>query len=59
MIYFLLVLGLACLAFELTQPGFGFAGFAGVGMLAWPPTGSGSRLPGGPAWCCCSAAWAS
>ena len=33
MIYFLLVLGLACLAFELTQPGFGFAGFAGVGML--------------------------
>jgi len=33
-IYFLLVLGLACLAFELTQPGFGFAGFAGVGMLA-------------------------
>ena len=34
MIYFLLVIGLACLAFELTQPGFGFAGFAGVGMLA-------------------------
>jgi len=33
MIYFLLVLGLACFAFELTQPGFGFAGFAGVGML--------------------------
>ncbi len=33
-IYFLLVVGLACLAFELTQPGFGFAGFAGVGMLA-------------------------
>jgi membrane-bound serine protease (ClpP class) len=33
MIYFLLVLGLACLAFELTQPGFGFAGFAGVLML--------------------------
>ncbi len=33
MVYFLLVLGLACLAFELTQPGFGFAGFAGVGML--------------------------
>lgn len=32
-IYFLLVLGLGCLAFELTQPGFGFAGFAGVGML--------------------------
>jgi membrane-bound serine protease (ClpP class) len=33
MIYFLLVIGLAALAFELTQPGFGFAGFAGVGML--------------------------
>jgi membrane-bound serine protease (ClpP class) len=34
MVYFLLVLGLAALAFEITQPGFGFAGFAGVGMLA-------------------------
>jgi membrane-bound serine protease (ClpP class) len=33
MIYFLLVLGLAALAFELTQPGFGFAGFSGIGML--------------------------
>jgi membrane-bound serine protease (ClpP class) len=33
-IYVLLVLGLAALAFEITQPGFGFAGFAGVGMLA-------------------------
>jgi membrane-bound serine protease (ClpP class) len=33
-IYVLLVLGLAAFAFELTQPGFGFAGFAGVGMLA-------------------------
>ncbi|HZP89418.1 MAG TPA: hypothetical protein VFC04_00295, partial [Actinomycetota bacterium] len=33
-IYLVLVLGLAALAFELTQPGFGFAGFAGVGMLA-------------------------
>jgi membrane-bound serine protease (ClpP class) len=32
-IYVLLVLGLAALAFELTQPGFGFAGFAGVGMV--------------------------
>jgi membrane-bound serine protease (ClpP class) len=28
------VFGLAALAFEITQPGFGFAGFAGVGMLA-------------------------
>jgi len=33
-IYVLLVFGLAALAFEITQPGFGFAGFAGVGMLA-------------------------
>ena len=33
-IYVLLVLGLAALAFEATQPGFGFAGFTGVGMLA-------------------------
>jgi membrane-bound serine protease (ClpP class) len=33
-IYVLLVLGLAALAFEATQPGFGFAGFAGLGMLA-------------------------
>ena len=32
-IYVLLVLGLAALAFEATQPGFGFAGFAGLGML--------------------------
>jgi membrane-bound serine protease (ClpP class) len=34
MVYFLLVFGLAALAFEITQPGFGFAGFAGVGLLA-------------------------
>ena len=33
-IYVLLVLGIAALAFEITQPGFGFAGFAGVGMVA-------------------------
>jgi membrane-bound serine protease (ClpP class) len=33
-IYVLLVLGLAALAFELTQPGFGFAGISGIGMLA-------------------------
>ena len=33
-IYVLLVLGLAALAFELTQPGFGFAGFSGIGMVA-------------------------
>jgi membrane-bound serine protease (ClpP class) len=33
-IYVLLVFGIAAIAFELTQPGFGFAGFSGVGMLA-------------------------
>jgi membrane-bound serine protease (ClpP class) len=33
-IYVLLVFGVAAIAFELTQPGFGFAGFSGVGMLA-------------------------
>jgi membrane-bound serine protease (ClpP class) len=33
MVYFLFVIGLACLAFEVTQPGFGFAGFAGAGMV--------------------------
>ena len=33
-IYVLLVLGFAAVAFELTQPGFGFAGFSGIGMLA-------------------------
>jgi membrane-bound serine protease (ClpP class) len=32
-IYVLLVLGLAALAFELTQPGFGFAGFSGIAMV--------------------------
>ena len=34
MIYFLVVIGVAALAFELTQPGFGFAGFSGVGLVA-------------------------
>ena len=33
-IYVLLVLGLAGLAFELTQPGFGFAGFGGLATAA-------------------------
>jgi membrane-bound serine protease (ClpP class) len=33
-VYLLLVFGFAALAFEITQPGFGFAGFSGVGMLA-------------------------
>src|SRR6476661_1225518 len=34
MIYVLLVFRLACLALEMTQPGFGFAGFAGLFLLA-------------------------
>jgi membrane-bound serine protease (ClpP class) len=34
MVYFLVVVALACLAFELTQPGFGFAGFGGLVVLA-------------------------
>ena len=34
MAYLLMVAGLACLAFEVTQPGFGFAGFAGLALLA-------------------------
>lgn len=34
MVYVLMVLALAALAFELTQQGFGFAGFSGLGMLA-------------------------
>jgi membrane-bound serine protease (ClpP class) len=33
MVYFLLVFGLACIAFEITQPGFGFAGFSGVFLV--------------------------
>ena len=33
MVYVLLVLGLAALAFELTQPGFGFAGFGGIALV--------------------------
>jgi membrane-bound serine protease (ClpP class) len=31
-VYLLLVLGLAAIAFELTQPGFGFAGFSGLAL---------------------------
>ena len=34
MVYWLLVAALAALAFELTQPGFGFAGFSGLLLLA-------------------------
>ena len=32
MVYVLMVLGLAAIAFELTQPGFGFAGVSGVAL---------------------------
>jgi membrane-bound serine protease (ClpP class) len=32
-IYVLLVFGIAALAFEITQPGFGFAGFTGLAMI--------------------------
>jgi len=34
MIYFVLLFGVACLAFELTQPGFGFAGFSGAFLVS-------------------------
>lgn len=33
-VYLLLLLAAAALAFELTQPGFGFAGFSGIALLA-------------------------
>jgi membrane-bound serine protease (ClpP class) len=45
MVYFLLVIGLACIAFEITQPGFGFAGFAGVGMLGLATAGAWAVPP--------------
>jgi membrane-bound serine protease (ClpP class) len=49
MVYVLLVLGLGALAFEITQPGFGFAGFAGVALLAlagYGPWVAPPSLPG-------------
>ncbi len=48
MVYVLLVLGLACIAFELTQPGFGFAGFAGLFLLALGIYGATVAVPGWP-----------
>ena len=55
MVYFLLVLGLAAIAFEITQPGFGFAGFSGVVSPCSPSTGSPSPCRRGSGWgCCCS-----
>jgi membrane-bound serine protease (ClpP class) len=45
MVYFLLVLGLAALAFELTQPGFGFAGFSGLALVALAAYGLTVAVP--------------
>ena len=52
MVYWLLVAALAALAFELTQPGFGFAGFSGIvlgafglyGLTQVPPTWFGFAI---------------
>jgi membrane-bound serine protease (ClpP class) len=48
MVYVLLVIGLACVAFELTQPGFGFAGFAGLFLLALGIYGATVAVPQWP-----------
>jgi membrane-bound serine protease (ClpP class) len=48
MIYFLLVLGLAAIAFELTQPGFGFAGFSGIALVALAVYGLTVAIPSWP-----------
>jgi membrane-bound serine protease (ClpP class) len=48
MVYVLFVLGLACVAFELTQPGFGFAGFAGLFLLALGIYGATVAVPAWP-----------
>jgi membrane-bound serine protease (ClpP class) len=48
MIYFLLVLGLAAIAFELTQPGFGFAGFSGIALVALAVYGLTVAVPSWP-----------
>ena len=45
MVYVLLVLGLAALAFELTQPGFGFAGFSGAFLTALAVYGLTVAIP--------------
>ena len=45
MVYVLVVLGLACIAFELTQPGFGFAGFSGVFLAALGVYGATVAVP--------------
>lgn len=48
MVYFLLVFGLACIAFELTQPGFGFAGFSGVFLVLLGAYGLTVAVPSWP-----------
>jgi membrane-bound serine protease (ClpP class) len=48
MVYFFLVLGLASLAFELTQPGFGFAGFSGLALAALAVYGLTVAVPSWP-----------
>ena len=48
MVYFLLVLGLAAIAFELTQPGFGFAGFSGIALVALATYGLTVAIPSWP-----------
>ncbi len=48
MVFVLVVIGLACVAFELTQPGFGFAGFAGLFLLALGIYGATVAVPRWP-----------
>jgi membrane-bound ClpP family serine protease len=48
MVYFLLVVGAAALAFEITQPGFGFAGFGGAALLALAAYGLTVAVPSWP-----------
>ena len=48
MVFVLVVLGLACLAFELTQPGFGFAGFSGLFLTGLGVYGATVAVPSWP-----------
>jgi membrane-bound serine protease (ClpP class) len=48
MVYFLLIFGLACLVFEMTQPGFGFAGFSGLALLVLAVYGIAIAPPSWP-----------
>lgn len=48
MVYVLLVLGVAALAFEMTQPGFGFAGFGGAGLVLLAVYGLTVAIPSWP-----------